>query len=539
MATSNSPIRPPQKQDLALSDKTNDYLGQYGRNLALPEDQIILSKGGGRYQIYRELLRDEQVKSCFQQRRLALIGKDWDIRPGEDNNPQAQAAADALKLNLQNIEWDRIADRMLYGIHFGYSVGRVLWNEFGQQPWAPDLWGFKDVKVHDLTRFAFGYQGELYLVNKKYPKGLLLQTYHDARAILPEGRGKGEASAEFWVFNSGGDHDDDPYGMGLAHSLYWHVFYKRQDVRFWLRFLEKFSTPTHTASADNAHIENPAHRKKILDVLGAMIGDAGVIVPDWLEVKLLESTRTGAVDFDAIRDMADRAIAKIIVSQTMTTEQEGGQYKADTAKDVRDEVIEADADLLAGSFNSSVAAWFTLCNFGADCPVPRLHWEIEAEEDSNKRAERDTKIFAMGFKPTADYIEENYGDGWEEKPAPGFGATLGAPGAPPAGPGEKPPTPPGFAEATTEQQILDAMSGHVGDQARMKDSAALMGRSFRKVLGPRVEELLAYAEESDDLQTFRKHLAAMFEEQPSPETVETIQDQGIAARLAGLFRKQR
>lgn len=527
---STKTVQPPVNQDLAISDKASEYGKQYIASLIPPEDTIILTKGSGQYTIYREVLRDEQVRSCFQQRRLALIHKKWEIFPGEEDNAQAQAAADALTLNLQNIPWDHIADKMLYGLHFGYSVGRLLWNEFGDQSWAKDLWGFHDVKVHDLKNYGFGGKGELFLVNKKHPKGLLLQTYHDVRSINGNAPGEDKAPSEFWVFNVGGDNDDDPYGTGLAYSLYWHVFYKRQDLRFWLRFLEKFATPTHQAKADNAHIEDPKHREKILAVMASMLGDSGVIVPDWLEVTLLESTRTGAVEFDALREAADRAIAKVIVGQTMTTEQEGGQFKADTAKDIRDEIVAADADLLSSAFNASVASWFSFVNFGPDVPPPRLHWIVEPEEDKTERAERDNKIKTLGFTPTLEYIVKTYGEGWEVSATP---APLAQPSPQPADPTTA------FAEDLTDQQVLDAMSGHLGDQARIKGSSALMGHTFRKVLGPRVDELLAYAEESGDLATFRKHLTVMMADQPLPAAVEQLRDTGFASRLAGLFRKSR
>lgn len=35
--------------------------------------------------------------------------------------------------------------------------------------------------------------------------------------------------------------------MGLAHYLYWPTFFKRNGIKFWLIFLEKFGMPTAAA----------------------------------------------------------------------------------------------------------------------------------------------------------------------------------------------------------------------------------------------------------------------------------------------------
>lgn len=47
-----------------------------------------------------------------------------------------------------------------------------------------------------------------------------------------------------------------PYGLGLAHQLYWPVFFKKQGLGFWLRALEKFGAPTgmgvYPAGSDKA-----------------------------------------------------------------------------------------------------------------------------------------------------------------------------------------------------------------------------------------------------------------------------------------------
>ena len=64
--------------------------------------------------------------------------------------------------------------------------------------------------------YARDTDNQLRLINHQHPQGLLLP-----------GR-------KFWQFSVGANHSDNPYGLGLAHSLYWPVFFKRSDIKFWL-----------------------------------------------------------------------------------------------------------------------------------------------------------------------------------------------------------------------------------------------------------------------------------------------------------------
>ena len=42
-------------------------------------DTVIRQQGSGNAIIYEELARDDQVKTCRQQRELALISKEWGV----------------------------------------------------------------------------------------------------------------------------------------------------------------------------------------------------------------------------------------------------------------------------------------------------------------------------------------------------------------------------------------------------------------------------------------------------------------------------
>jgi phage gp29-like protein len=350
-------------------------------SLLVPQDPVLQGRGGD-YTLYEDLLRDDQVASAFQQRRLAVTSAEWGVVPG-DERKESQKAADHLREMLLNIGWDRITDKMLYGLFYGYGVAECLWERQGSRV------ELADIVVRKQRRFAFDNKGNLVL---------RLVSDHQGE-LLPE--------KKFWHFSAGADNDDEPYGLGLAHWLYWPVYFKRNGIKMWSIFMDKFGMPTAKGSYPaNATVEENS-------ALRAIHTDSGIIVPENMQVELIEASRGGNVSYENFLDRMNRAIAKVVLSQTMTIEADGGQFKAQVQKSVRDEVLRRDASLISNSFNSSVVCWLTGWNY-PDAALPRVWRRISDENDLRPRAERDKMLFDMGFRPSISYIQETYGEGWHE-----------------------------------------------------------------------------------------------------------------------------
>jgi phage gp29-like protein len=501
---------------LELATNENDLTQGYIDKLMQPEDAVLLERGGGDVKIYRELLRDDQVLSTWQQRRLALTSKETIVDPG-GTSALDKKAAESLHENLQSLDWDRITDRMMYGIFYGHMVGEIMWAYDGKQI------AIDDIRIRRPGRFRFGQKGELYLLTKDNIRGELMQS--DTVGTVARGP-RNPFGPKFWTYRAGGDNDDNYYGLGIGHQLYWPVFFKRNDVKFWLTFLEKFASPTVMGKLPGNLIDDAAKRTQVLNALQAIQSDAAIVLPESVEVELVEAARSGTADYAGMYARMNAAISKIVLSQTMTTDDGSSRSQAEVHKDVRDEVVMADSDLLCNSFNRSVARWWTEINYPG-AAIPKVWRQTQAEEDIGERAERDTKVYALGFEPTEDYIKETYGEGWVKKAA-----------VPASGPFGVPPDnlPPEFAEAISE--IARSKISHRANQANIVTAAAKLASQYEEIIGPRLNELLAYAEESGDLLTFRDKLNELVAELPKQKAVDKIQRAGLVARLMGAFSQQ-
>lgn len=380
----------PEMREVATTrdgrDITRGYVDPF--MLQQPTDSVLQLRGGGDYKIYKEVLRDDQVASCFGQRRLAVVANEIQVDASGTGRGDKKAA-DFLREQLTSLPFDRITDKMLYGVYYGYAASEIMWARDGANI-VVDA-----VKVRDRQRFGFDGFGNLRLKTFAQPDG----------ELLPD--------RKFWSFSTGADHDDEPYGLGLAHWLYWPVFFKRAGIQYWMIFLERFGQPTTVGK----HPTNatPDEKRKLLDALEAIATDTGITVPQGMEISFLEAARSGTADYVRLCEYMDGAIAKITLGQTASTQGTPGRLGNDDLQgDVREDLIRADSDLVCESFNQTVVKWLTEYNFPGAKP-PCVYRVTDPEEDQDQRAERDSKIQSMGFKPTLKYIHDQYGGEWVEQ----------------------------------------------------------------------------------------------------------------------------
>lgn len=359
-------------------------------DLIPPQDRVLMYQSGGDLELYERVLEDDQVKTAMQQRVSALISREWEVLPGDESR-KARKAADFLREVISNLDWDTICDKALYGIFYGFTVGECLYSTDGDYiVLDPDRGG---IRIRNRRRFGFDWN-----LNPK----LLTWENKLTGEPLPENK--------FWYFCFGADNHDDPYGRGLASWLYWPTLAKRTGMQKWLIALEKFAVPTTVGKYPAGATE--AEKAALLEITQAVADETGLILPEGMLLDFLESSRTGTADYSTLYDKMNDAITKVILSQTMTTDNGSSLSQAQVHYAVRQDVVRADADLLHGSFNSQVVRWLLDLNYAhfEGAPYPTLWRRIDNEPDLTAQVERDRQLFDMGFRPKLEYVTDTYGD---------------------------------------------------------------------------------------------------------------------------------
>lgn len=470
----------PEMREVASTSDGRDITRGYLDPMSIQPttDNVLMTRGNGDYNLYKEVLRDDQVGSTFNQRRLAVSSKEWGVDPGGKTRKD-KAAADFMAEQIQHIGWDRVTEKMLFGIFYGFAVAEPMWGRDSRFVTLDRL------IVRNRQRFGFDGKSRLRMRTWNNPEG----------ELLPD--------KKFWHFTTGGDHDDEPYGLGLGHWLYWPVWFKRNGLKYWLVFLEKFGQPT----AKGTYPPNalPQEKQKLLQALGAISTDAGVIVPDGMAIELLEAARSGTADYSSLMDRMDRAIAKVCLGQTASSEGTPGKLgNEELQSDVRLDLVKADADLVCESFNTSVGRWLTEWNFPG-AAVPRVYRKVEPDEDTNKRAERDKTIYDMGFKPTLKHIQENYGGEWEEK-----------------APADDPPTVPG-----------NEANFAAGDPSVPQQLEPVARTNVEQATDSWIHQIRQIVEEVDSLEALRDRLLQVYPDLTLDQYADAMAEALATAHLAG------
>lgn len=452
--------RLPEELTQQIAPVTRDPSVPRWASLLRPDDDTLATRGGPKgVRIYEELERDPQVWACLQQRIHALVGREWYVEAGADD-PASQRAADLVRAQLEQVPFDSACAHLLRAVLLGYAVVECVWEIRDGQVVLSDLIPRRS------SRFVF-------------------DTYERLRLLTPEAPVEGELlpDRKFIVHRYGGV--DNPYGLGLGTRLFWPVWFKREGIRAWLQYAEKFGFPTAVGKYPPGTPEDQQDR--LLQALRAMARETGIIIPQGMEVQLLEATRQSSTDlYRSLCDYMDIEIQRVILGQG-GRQQSGGELAAavEVRQIVRRELLQSDADLLSDTLNSTLARWITEFNVPGATP-PRIYRRLDDPENLTDRAKRDEILARIGYLPSPDYVRETYGDSY---------IPLGAPTRTAGGAAELQEA----RELYPDQHEVDIAST---DEHVVRE----MTRAIVDMLGP----LLREAERGIDPADLRKRLARLY-----------------------------
>lgn len=392
----------PNTDEIATIEKDIDMFAGWIKRLENP-DPVLRSEAAGRgLRLYDEVNRDAHAGAVLQQRALAVVGKEWEIIPAKSARKlgrpaattQEQIIADFVSQTLMDCNFDQARQELLQAILYGHYVAEVIWSYVGGSITIKKIIG------KHPRRFVFTPQRELRL--------LTLQNMIDGEA-LPE--------RKFISFTYGDS--DNPYGKGLGQRLWWPVWFKKHGIKFWMVFLEKFGMPTIVGKYPSGTLES--QKKTLMQAIESIQTDTGITMPDTMAVEFLEASRNGKINYADLCEYMDRLISKAVLGQIASTEGTPGKLgNEDIQEEARQEIIEADADLLDACLNDTLIKWIVDYNFPNVTAYPKLQTYANGEPDLTERSAIDKALVVdIGLPVSRDYFYSTYGI-----PAPQVGEDL-------------------------------------------------------------------------------------------------------------------
>ena len=366
------------------------------------------------YDLYQEMEdKDGHLYSVLQTRKNGVLSRERKVVAASDG-PRDREVADFVARALDRTAgFDQALKNVLDALGKGFSVTEILWSIDGGRV------GVAALRSRYQGRFVFDLDGRLRLLDETETLPLssgwtgwpVIGRAGEATSSLP---GRRVPPEKFVVFTFDGRHGN-PYGSGLCQKAYWYYWFKKNNLKFWVMFNEKFGAPTVVGKYHAGASEE--ERNRLLEVIDSLQNDTGVVVPESMVIELLEARRSGNIN--TYRDLADWCndeVSKIVLGGTLTTGEgrRSGSYALGKVHEaVRNEYVEADACALMEAINTQLVARLVEYNFGRDVAAPR--WTIDTADDADldRDAELDARLIGMGVPLPLGYFYEKY-----KRPAP-------------------------------------------------------------------------------------------------------------------------
>lgn len=303
-------------------------------------------------------LGDDRVQAVIGTRVNGLLGLPLEFEPADDSARAAEIAT------LLEEDWWRFAPEpelrewLSYALLVGACAAELVWDVSGRALPRLKVWHPSSLRRSDTGQWS------VRLANGKE---------------LPITPGDGK-----WVLLS-------PYGQrragthALIRALALPWLSKNFAVSDWNTYSEVHGRPTKVGRHPAAASE--AEKTQFLTDLRGLASSAAVVVPEGWTLELLEAKVGSGEVFGKLIDWADKAIAVAVLGQNLTTDVEGGSLAAARVhENVRQDLLDSDAETLSTTMREQVLVWWAEFNFAARDLAPWPDWDASPPADQAQEA---------------------------------------------------------------------------------------------------------------------------------------------------------
>jgi phage gp29-like protein len=268
-------------------------------------DDLIGSRG---YAIYDQMQRDAQIQACLTIKKLAVLSHGWEVHPASED-PSDREVADFVRFALEDMRGS-ILD-VLYNamdaLAKGFSVMEINYRTIEREPFG-GMVGLASIKSKDPSTFVFDLDeyANIRFLRRQDVSG----THSRSREALPP---------EKFVVYTYMPRYESPYGTSDLRAAYKHYWSKDVLTRFLNMYLEKYGSPTARGTYKRGTPK--AAQEELLKVIDKIQQQTAIVIPDDVQIDLMEATRGGEAGYLQAIEFHDKQIAKAILSQTLVVDE--------------------------------------------------------------------------------------------------------------------------------------------------------------------------------------------------------------------------
>lgn len=323
-------------------------------------------------QLYQQAILDAHVTACIQQRKNIILASEFNVynKDGSENEEKSKILKAKWFLDFIGYALDSI----YYGhslIQFDDIINRNGMDEFKEVELVPRQ--YVRPETHVVTEATATFEGVDYL----------------------------ELPYINWCIGVGEKRD-----LGLLLKITPLVIWKKNAIGAWAEYIEKFGSPMRIGKTNSNDLDSVNNMQNMLENMGT--SSWGLFKSDDL-IELVESSSSDAFNvFDKMIDRCNSEISKLILGQTMTTDDGASRSQAEVHERVLDNVGYSDKQFLYNVNNNQLIPMLNALGFQFE----GLYIDIENENEFSliEKSNFDLALINTGkFTFTPEYIKNNYG----------------------------------------------------------------------------------------------------------------------------------
>jgi phage gp29-like protein len=199
-----------------------------------------------------------------------------------------------------------------------------------------------------------------------------------------------------------------PLRTGLARPAAWAYLIQAFALKDWASFSEIYGIPFRIGRyGPNA---SDADKRSLLRAVKSISNDGAAIAPAGMEIEFhkVEGQHGAAVFGDLIKYVDDN-VSKLVLGQTMTSDNGSSLAQAKVHNEVRIDILRADCRQLAQTINRDLIKPFVAFNFGPQEIYPQLEFPVAEPEDTKALSENLARLVPLGFRVAQRSVREKMG----------------------------------------------------------------------------------------------------------------------------------
>jgi phage gp29-like protein len=344
---------------------------------------ILRSSIDGSPRRYLELAEDMeerfiQYSSVLSSRKRAVRRLEISVKAA-GNDAADLAEAELVRQVVGSAAFRTVLIHLLDAIGKSYSAVEMIWDT-RTKPWKPVKFKHRDPRFFEAPEAD--------------PEHLMLLNDHGREDLWPN----------TWIVHKAKAKSGLTIRGGLARPATWLYLFQAFNIKDWAIFAEAYGQPLRVGKFNPG--ASDTDKAVLLEAVHNIGADYAAIIPQAMAIEFVKAEIAGSTDlYERRADWLDRQCSKLVLGQTGTTDSQSGSgyAQAKVHDDVREDIVDSDAEELAATLNEQLVPPLIGFNFSRSRKgLPEIVIGRPEEEDVDTMV-KVAKAFGLRVKKDEAY----------------------------------------------------------------------------------------------------------------------------------------